>query len=139
VAAVHYLLGERFDADPFLIFELRGRSKEDIAAALRARRAGDQPAESAAPIPVPAAELESAPALQDVLDAFWTAPVPLPDLALSFQPPAITALPVKRLGVPPFWRSSQDFTSLFETTYQAIGTHALGLALGENLDQDRSG
>ena len=28
VAAVTYLLGERFDGDPFLIFELRGRSKD---------------------------------------------------------------------------------------------------------------
>src|SRR5919199_4803283 len=38
VAAVFYLLGERFDADPFLTFELRGRTQEQIAAALRARR-----------------------------------------------------------------------------------------------------
>src|SRR5436190_3570502 len=38
VAAVFYLLGERFDADPFLMFELRGRTQEQIAAALRARR-----------------------------------------------------------------------------------------------------
>ncbi|MCA1644916.1 MAG: SWIM zinc finger family protein [Chloroflexi bacterium] len=40
IAAVHYLLGERFDEDPFLIFLLRGRSRDEIVAALRARRAG---------------------------------------------------------------------------------------------------
>src|SRR6185369_8261885 len=40
IAAVHYLLGERFDEDPFLMFLLRGRSQEEIVAALRARRAG---------------------------------------------------------------------------------------------------
>src|SRR5579864_7230343 len=40
VAAVHYLLGERFDDDPFLLFLLRGRSKENISHALRVRRAG---------------------------------------------------------------------------------------------------
>lgn len=39
VAAVFYLLGERFDADPFLIFELRGRTQGEIIAALRALRA----------------------------------------------------------------------------------------------------
>lgn len=38
VAAVYYLLGERFDADPFLIFAVRGRSKEQIIDVLRARR-----------------------------------------------------------------------------------------------------
>ena len=37
-AAVYLLLGERFDADPFLLFHLRGRSKEQIMAAMRARR-----------------------------------------------------------------------------------------------------
>jgi uncharacterized Zn finger protein len=38
IAAVHYLLGERFDEDPFLMFELRGRSKEALLAVLRERR-----------------------------------------------------------------------------------------------------
>lgn len=38
VAAVFYLLGERFDADPFLMFELRGRTKDQVIAALRVRR-----------------------------------------------------------------------------------------------------
>src|SRR5437867_7649000 len=49
VAAVFYLLGERFDADPFVMFELRGRSQEQIAAALRTRRSQAVAAEAAAP------------------------------------------------------------------------------------------
>ena len=43
IAAVHYLLGERFDDDPFLMFLLRGRSQEEIVDALRARRGGAEP------------------------------------------------------------------------------------------------
>lgn len=43
VAAVYYLLGERFDADPFLLFTLRGRTKEQVAAELRKRRAVGAP------------------------------------------------------------------------------------------------
>src|SRR5215207_5572155 len=39
IAAVYYLLGEQFDLDPFLIFSLRGRTKEQVIEALRARRA----------------------------------------------------------------------------------------------------
>lgn len=39
VAAVHYVLGEAFDRDPFLLFELRGRSKDQVLAALRRLRA----------------------------------------------------------------------------------------------------
>lgn len=38
VAAVCFLLAERFDEDPFLIFEWRGRSKEDILSRLRTNR-----------------------------------------------------------------------------------------------------
>src|ERR1019366_8079398 len=35
-----YLLAESFDADPFLIFAWRGRTKEDLLTGLRARRRG---------------------------------------------------------------------------------------------------
>jgi len=44
ISAVYYLLGERFDADPFLLFQLRGKSRDEVIADLRARRgaaAGD--------------------------------------------------------------------------------------------------
>ncbi|NPV79247.1 MAG: hypothetical protein HPY52_03070 [Firmicutes bacterium] len=41
VAAVYYLLGERFDGDPFLLFRLRGRSREELTEALRQRRAAE--------------------------------------------------------------------------------------------------
>jgi uncharacterized Zn finger protein len=40
VAATHYVLGEALDQDPFLLFELRGRSRDDVLAALRRLRAG---------------------------------------------------------------------------------------------------
>ncbi len=38
IAAVYYLLGEQFDGDPFLLFRLRGKSKDEIMSLLRARR-----------------------------------------------------------------------------------------------------
>ncbi len=33
IAATHYILGERFDEDPFLIFRLRGKTQEQVMAA----------------------------------------------------------------------------------------------------------
>ncbi len=44
VAATHYILGDRFDDDPFLLFRMRGRTQEEILEALRQRRseAGQQ-------------------------------------------------------------------------------------------------
>jgi uncharacterized Zn finger protein len=38
VAAAHYVLGEALDRDPFLLFELRGKTKEQVLDALRAAR-----------------------------------------------------------------------------------------------------
>jgi uncharacterized Zn finger protein len=35
IGAVYYLLGDRFSEDPFVLFQLRGRAKEQIIAALR--------------------------------------------------------------------------------------------------------
>lgn len=130
VAAVHYLLGERFDADPFLIFLLRGRSKDEVIAAPRARRAdgagrageadgGDEVDEAAAP-------REQASA-----GDFWTLPPAVEDLAVSFTPPATGALAVKRVGPPPFTRDPQAFTRCMEAAYQAISAHARRLIDGE--------
>jgi uncharacterized Zn finger protein len=60
LAAVFYVLAERFDADPFQILALRGRDREELLDELRARRAPAPGAVGAAP-------------LSDVLDAFYVA------------------------------------------------------------------
>jgi uncharacterized Zn finger protein len=59
LAAVFYVLAERFDADPFQILALRGRNREALLEELRTRRA------AAAEEPVHAA------ALADVMDQYW--------------------------------------------------------------------
>jgi uncharacterized Zn finger protein len=38
LAAVHFILAERFDTDPFLIFHLRGRTRDEVVKALREAR-----------------------------------------------------------------------------------------------------
>src|SRR5579872_462645 len=104
IAAVHYLLGERFDADPFLMFLLRGRSKDEIIAALRARRVGP---EIETP---PEAEQPS----QADLSMFWSAPPQTEEVALHFALPESDALAVKRLGPAPFARDQAALTSVME-------------------------
>src|SRR5207237_1538322 len=84
IAAVYYLLGERFDEDPFLMFLLRGRSQDEIVAALRARRAGPEP-EAA-----PDAEQPAAPEMA----TFWSAPPQTEEVALHFALPESDALAV---------------------------------------------
>ncbi|HLH21141.1 MAG TPA: SWIM zinc finger family protein [Chloroflexota bacterium] len=132
VAAVYYLLGERFDADPFLLFVLRGRDQQWMTEALRARRAGAAPPPAAEPEATaevaPAAA--PAPALADLLDTYWTAAA-LP--AIAFEPAELDALAVKRLGPAPFAADAGEFERRLEADYRAISAHAYGLALGEDV------
>ncbi len=128
VAAVHYLLGERFEEDPFLIFELRGRGKEEIAASLRARRAGGALVEDATTAKEP--QEEDIPLLSGAVEEFWSWPGS-GNLTITLEPPQADALPVKQLGPPPFWHARTDFIVLMEQAYKSIGEHALKLIVGE--------
>jgi uncharacterized Zn finger protein len=121
IAAVHYLLGERFDEDPFLMFLLRGRSREEIVAALRALRVG--PDSEVVPEAEQTAETD--------LSSFWSVPPQTEEVALHFALPESDALAVKRLGPPPFARDQAAFTAVMERLYQQIGQYALLLALGD--------
>ncbi len=137
IAAVYYLLGEQFDADPFLIFRLRGKTKNEIVSMLRARRTG---AESVPAKPEPARVVrrkkekpkpEKIVPLAQSLDRFWTAPDPLDDFHVEIKGSPVDALPVKRLGTPGFWRERADFLQCFDSAYHDIAGTALALVTGE--------
>jgi len=124
IAAVHYLLGERFDDDPFLMFLLRGRSQDDIITALRARRTGTTEA------PDPEAVESGADVPVDLLP-FWSIPPHTEEVALHFALPETHALALKRLGPAPFVRDQGGYLAVMERMYQEIGEYALLLALGD--------
>lgn len=133
IAAVYYLLGEQFDEDPFLIFQLRGRTKAQIIAALRAARVADE-AESA-----PArkrAERKAQHAgkvkpLAECLDTFWAASDELETLRFAIAAPPIEAASVKRLGEPPFWQGRPGLLPQMETVYRAITEAVITLTLAK--------
>jgi uncharacterized Zn finger protein len=133
VAAVYYLLGERFDADPFLIFELRGRSKDQIIEMLRARRAGGEAVAASQPAEAP--QEEQVLPLEADLAHFWAAEhseQTLQELRFQIAAPTLDAAPVKRLGAPPFWNSKPPFVEVMSQAYSAITRAALEIALGED-------
>jgi len=78
LAAVFYLLAERFDADPFEVLALRGRDRETLLANLRRRRSA-----GGAAAPEPVAEEDARP-LGELLDVFYAGADP--ELA-RFAPP----------------------------------------------------
>jgi uncharacterized Zn finger protein len=122
IAAVYYLLGERFDEDPFLIFQARGRTRDQIVGALRARRAAD----TSTPEIVIAAPAEVAPALADQLATFYQAGPELEAIAPQVAAPRIEAALLRRLGPPP-----ADTAPDLRRLYQAMTARALERVLGE--------
>lgn len=129
-AAIHYLLGERFDEDPFLIFLLRGRSKEQIVAALRVLRTGSsgEAEEEAA-----ATEADDAPPPLAADPAiFWAIPADFAEIVFPYTTPAVAALPFKGRGTPPFYDGSLGLPAAMERTYAAISAHARAIIEAED-------
>jgi uncharacterized Zn finger protein len=130
IAAVYYLLGEEFDRDPFLVFRLRGLSREGLVALLGsmapARRGarGKDARIDAAP--------EAAPASPDPLaldsTAFWSGGEKPPPAEVR-APDAAAAL-LKRLGPFPFWRSAAPLATLLEPIYVQASRTGLDAYVG---------
>jgi len=130
---VYYLLGEQFDADPFWLFRLRGKRKDEIMALLRARRTAAEPTPEIVEEPKRKSRLPAEPVipLEKRLDRFWDAAENLDDFAVKIEAPTVDAVPVKRLGAPGFWRDSKvDFIALFARAYTGITDGAIRTALG---------
>src|SRR5205823_32624 len=126
IAAVYYLLAERFDEDPFLIFKLRGRTKEQIIQVLREKRAASQAEESASS----STEADTtAPdqllTLEERLDTFWQAGEALDAFAVNPAAPGVDKAILKRLGAAPFTVRGQNITFLLSKAYGVIEDTAM--------------
>lgn len=128
VAATHYILGEQFDEDPFLLFRLRGRSQEEIMATLRAKRAAETP--MLAEEPEAYVIEEPATPLDETLDHFWSMGQSLSGFPIQIKAPA-TPLPIlKRLGQPAFLHESLE--QLLGPAYAAMSKEAVAVAQREH-------
>jgi len=126
VAATHYILGERFDEDPFLLFRLRGHTQEQILQALRQRRAGQETIED---------EEEEEPEvvlpLEETLSRFWDLGQSLDTFSLNIRQPAIEIPLLKRLGEAVF-SPAPGIQPLLRPAYQTIGQAAMNAAYADD-------
>ncbi|MDZ7801174.1 MAG: hypothetical protein U5K81_10330 [Trueperaceae bacterium] len=128
VAACCYLLGERFDDDPFLLFRLRGRDQHAVVAALQARRgggAGGGPADATAHADSNVGEASGEEgAGQEAplrLEGFWSAPREVPAIGLGRERDNLSVL--RRLG--PFSLLRNDPASRLGPAYEAVAREAM--------------
>lgn len=122
IAAVYYLLGEHFDEDPFLIFQLRGRARDQIIEALRTRRAA-APSRIAESTPAPS---ELVPPLADQLGTFYQAGRELATIAVQIAAPEVDAGILRRLGTAPAGVDTD-----LRGVYEAMTPHVLAKVFGE--------
>lgn len=94
LAAVHYILGERLDEDPFLLFRLRGRERDELLAALGPVPELAETDDKAAP--------PSAPPLTEQIDSFWQIGPELDNFAVRIAPPEAPYPLLERVSDPDF-------------------------------------
>ncbi|XXY49113.1 hypothetical protein WME91_54810 [Sorangium sp. So ce269] len=146
VAATHYVLGEALDKDPFLLFELRGRTREQVIEALRAARAAAPGKRTGAREAAPGKRTgaragapcqDDAPAIATVtlgkmaardFDAWREAP---PALDVALEPPAAHAALLSQLGEPPGWNEERSPAELLGPLIRAASERAREIAMAE--------
>ncbi len=133
IAAVYYLLGEEFDRNPFLIFKLRGMSREELVGLLdagrqKAPRGGKNP-QSAIRNPQSEMSLPPEPLVAEASD-FWGGSNLPDDLFGEVRVPPASAALVKRLGSFPFWRGEERFLEAIEPVYVQASPRGLDIFLG---------
>lgn len=135
IAGVYYLVASQLDNDPFLLFELRGLSRENLQKELAKSALGKilssaldgddipaEPAESCYTIPkkVPAAVSAS-------LKEFWMGEKRLPP-AIAPIPATVPAILIKKAGdFPPFWKKDNSFIEAMEEVYRLVKTKNKGV------------
>ena len=125
VAATHYVLGEALDRDPFLLFELRGRSKAQVLDALRCARSASSPS-------YPSAPDEPARAATKIdVSSYDRAPCDLPALEFSFAEPSTHAAVLRQLGVPATWQESTSPADALAPLLERAAAAARRLALSD--------
>ena len=132
IAGVYYLLASALDRDPFLMFELRGLSRDALHAELVRSPLGKILASALKSEEVPAVEpVESyytrpareADAVIDSHKEFWTGAKRLPAPPSAPSQASVPALLIKKQGdYPPFWHKDLSFISVMEQLYERVRT-----------------
>ena len=131
VAAVYYILAEQFDEDPFLIFRLRGQTKEETMDSIRRFRKKIAP-ESAAPAPGEAegGKVETpAVSLEEHIGDFWNAGEGLDSFQLNPYQTETGSPVLARLGEGPYIVKKKNISSRLSEIYSGVYRNALRMLL----------
>ena len=146
VSAVYYLMGDRFSEDPFVLFQLRGRTRQQLLADLAVRRRQDLASRAASQEPTPKAESTPHPLHPALADPsrWWRYDAPL-DPELVVITPALEGdsgldgagdLPLAE--EPRFPQARQRFLAKLKAHGQSEALRAMALAMRTDNGSDES-
>jgi uncharacterized Zn finger protein len=142
VAATHYVLGEALDRDPFLLFELRGKTKEQVLDALRSARGGvgdeaSKKKKNRTAGVAPEADPHHMPAVKlgKLKAADYDKPrQALPALQFTFDAPVAPGAVLRQLGAPHAWESEASPADVLAPLVRAAAERARRMAMAEPSD-----
>lgn len=120
LAAVHYILAERFDEDPFLLFRLRGKSQEEILGVLSQHHNPDLDE---------AVEAEYTPSPPLSPEGFWEIGGELTHFRTQIAPPDYAYPVLVRLGAPGFM---EDIEARLGPIYDSLTRATLNMVFGND-------
>jgi uncharacterized Zn finger protein len=133
VAGIYHLLAQRLEENPFLLFRMRGRTREQVLAAFRARRASHSQSERArqeyregdaafanAPVPLPTDS-----------HTFWEMGPEIEHVQVVVEPAKVHMEVLKLLGIPSFV-DKETLRENLPRVYQRVSQKALEIAYGEH-------
>jgi uncharacterized Zn finger protein len=138
IAAVHIVIAANLDLQPFLLFALRGRSANEVIAAVRRRwtARADEGGKVGEEIGTDASAAPTIAALRP--HGFYHAGHELDEFDVTVTPPVVEAALLKRLGKPPFAGVHEDPLPALAQVYTAATRRALQ-ALGRSRDRSLNG
>ena len=132
IAGVYYLLASALDNDPFLMFELRGLSRDDLHTELTRSPLGKILASALdsdeEPLVEPVTSYYTRPNREQVTvetthKEFWTGAKRLPSPIGNISQLSVPALLIKKQGdYPPFWHKDLSFITVMEDLYERVRT-----------------
>ena len=137
IAAVYYQLADRFSEDPFIIFQLRGRSKEQILEALRVARNMRLSGQTMEPEKL--SRIKSLPKAKHrrsktsaplTIEDFWEYNEPLDSSLAVITPPRENKTIVDVLGdIPLPYNDSQAVMQYLNQVYATVPEKAMTIAI----------
>lgn len=131
IAGLCYRLAGEMDQNPFLLFEMRGISKEDLQAELLKSPLGKALASELGDrtlAPEPSTSYFTKPqtiaiAEPPTLKQFWQGHKRLPSAVPFATPASVSAIAIKKQGdYPPFWHKDNSFIETMEELYTRVKT-----------------